>query len=285
MSLARQNSPRITAVPRVVPLDRTYWGLRSPDVTTAPLESARELDKVLPANAFYTHTTAARILGIPLPARLDNESRTHATLAAPDRVPRSRNVIGHGLKMRLGDVVSIDTVLVTGPERTWCDLGGFLSLPELVAAGDYLVHWQNPFTTPFHLACAIERLPNRRHVRILRTAIPYLSDRTDSPPESIVQVILAAGGFPAPVVTRAITDTYGEFVAHTDFLIEELGLLLHYRSATVRCAMDDPDAGLPQDDGYLRGLLVMELDADDLRDPGHLIDRIWNYVRTRRTFG
>jgi hypothetical protein len=285
MSLARQIPPRLTAVPRVVPLDRTYWGLRSPDVTTDPLESARKLDKVLPANAFYTHTTAARILGIPLPPRLDNDPRTHATLAAPGRVSRTRNIIGHGLKMRLGDLVTIDRVLVTGPERTWCDLGGFLSLPELVAAGDYLVHWQNPFTTPFRLACAIERLPNRRYVRILRTAIPYLSDRTDSPPESIVQVILAAGGFPAAVVTRAISDTYGEFVAHTDFLIEELGLLLHYRSANVRSATDDPYEGLPQDDGQSRHPLVMELDADDLRDPGALIDRIWNYVRTRRAFG
>jgi hypothetical protein len=285
MSLARQVPRRIIAVPRVVSPDRTYWGLRSPDLTTGPFEIARELDKKLPRAAFFTHTTAGRILGIPLPARLDYERRKHATVEAPDRVPHSRNIVGHGLKMRYGDVVEIDKVWLTGPERTWCDLGAFLTLPELVAAGDYLVHWQNPLTNPLRLAVAVEHLPNRRHVRILRTAIPFLSDRTDSPAESMVRVILAEGGFPPPVITRAISDAYGEFITHTDFLIEELGLLLHYGSATVGCAMDDPYAGMPQDDGYSRNPLVMNLDAEDLRHPDRLVDRIWNFVRTRRTFG
>ena len=283
MSLAQPITPRVIAVPRVVFADRTYWGLRSPDATADARHSSRLRMPQMPRGAFYTHTTAARLLGIPLPSRLATEKRLHVTMAAPDRHPHTRTVVGHGLMMHRTEIVEIDRTRVTTPERTWCDLGGILTLPELVAAGDFLVHWQDPLTSIPRLACAIEDLPNRRHVRILRAAILYLSDRSDSVPESMLRVILAVGGFPSPVVTRVVSDGYGEFIAHTDFLIEELSLVLHYRSADVRSEVEDPWGEFPPDSGDLAHPLAMELDADDLRDPRGLIDRIWHYVRTRGT--
>jgi hypothetical protein len=281
MTLAQPVPPRLTAVPRVVSPDRTYWGLRSPDSTGKARARARLLRPTLPAQAFFTHTTAARLLGIPLPRRLDADTRLHATMASPERMNHSRGIVGHGLKMRSYDVIEVDAARLTGPERTWCDLGGILSIPELVAAGDFLIHRQDPMTSPFRLACEVEDLPNRRYVRSLRTAVTYLDDLSESPPESMLRVILSAGGFPPPIVTRSLLDGYGEYVAHTDFLVEELGLVLHYRSADTACAVDDPCGGLPYDDGNGSNALVVHLDADDLRDPRGLIDRIWLLVRTR----
>ncbi|PRY69626.1 hypothetical protein B0I08_102303 [Glaciihabitans tibetensis] len=284
MSQPDPNGARLTAVPRVVVPDRTYWGLRSPDTTMELRQRARHFSIMLPRQSFYTHTTAARLHGIPVPARVDGAIRYHVTRAAPDRVASSLGVCGHGLKMGADDVVEHDRVRLTSVERTWCDLGGLLALPDLVAAGDYLIHWQDPLTSQRRLAQAVEQLPNRRNVRILRAAVASLSDRSDSPPESMLRVILAAGRFPPAVVTRVVSDGYGEYIAHTDFLIEELGVLLHYRSADVRGTIDDPWGWSSRDDNPTDGNpLVIELDSDDLRDPAGLIDRIWTCLRTQGT--
>lgn len=152
----------------------------------------------MPRGTVVSHTTAALIFGVPLPTR-HNLDPVHVTSPAPERALRYRGAIGHSTMLGTGDVQVWEGVPVTSPERTWCDLATVLSLPDLVAAGDYLLCWKAPFTSIDRLSDAVERYPSRRGQSLLRRALPLLSSRSRSRPESLVRVALVESHLPDPI--------------------------------------------------------------------------------------
>jgi hypothetical protein len=83
-------------------------------------------------------------------------------------------------------------------ERTWCDLAALLSIPDLVAAGDYLLCWESPKTTLPRLQDAASRYPSRRGKAALTPALALLSTRSRSRPESLLRVALVTSALPHP---------------------------------------------------------------------------------------
>ncbi len=207
-------------------MDRSVWGVRG----RANEESIRTRCELLavrmPTDAFFSHTTAALLLGIPFPPSLAEQRAIHVSVPRPQRAPHASGLKGHSLTID-GDTELVygSTLVHTSAARTWCDLSGILKLTDLVAAGDFLLHWENPLTTREELGSVAGRMSRRRGSRNRAAAFPLLNDRAESRPESILRVLIHLAGLPTPRI-------------------------------------------------YHEGWYVMELNADDLRNPEELIARI-----------
>lgn len=197
-------------------LARLFRGVRLPARTADELTMrCRALQQILPAGAFFSHSTAALHLGIPLPSRLELDSRLHIAVVTPTTTPSIRGVVAH----EFGTAPSSTAVAglrLSSPAVTWAALGESLSIADLVAAGDYLVTGHRPLTTIAELETLVATLGGKRGVRGLREALPQIRVGPRSRRESHVRLLAVAAGLPEPVLNLNLFDAAGRFVAMVD---------------------------------------------------------------------
>ena len=273
---------------RASDLHRGIRGVRSAITPATTAEICKLFTERMPDTAFISHATAAKLHGIPLPYRLEQDVRTHISVPAPARAPHASGVVGHMLQIESHELTVHDELTVTTPIRTWLDLGPMLRLHDLVAAGDHLIHWRLPQATPGELAEALSSRLDRRGRRTIGSALGLLNDRAESPPESILRVIVVQAGLPVPRINHEVSDQFGEFVARTDLVFDEYKIVLEYQGDYHRKTKGQWRADMTRRSKLeALGWKVMELNADDLRDPGELIRRIRSLASlppvTRRT--
>ena len=164
----------------------------------------------------------------------------------------------------------------------WCELGAELALPDLVAVGDFLVHWRLPHTSIAALTSAVMRFPGRRGRAALATAITLLNDRAESPQESRLRVILVQGGLREVVVNLRIATVEG-FEYRADLAFPEAQVLLEYQGdhhrAREQFRADMTRVSRLQAEGWQ----VIFINADDLRDPKELLRRVRRLLAPART--
>ncbi|GAA4190808.1 hypothetical protein GCM10022288_20650 [Gryllotalpicola kribbensis] len=180
----------------------------------------------LPKGWFFSGATAARILGVPVPRRLE-VLEVHVSAPTPKLRPRGRHVRGHcapGAATR-----NFNGHEVREPAELWCELATVLTLDELIQAGDRIISDQ-----PVRLASR-ERLEQvvrahggRRGARLLREALPQLRENVWSPKETWVRLVLLRAGLPEPARNRDIYDARGKRVAIGDLVYDEYMTLVEY---------------------------------------------------------
>jgi very-short-patch-repair endonuclease len=99
---------------------------------------------------------------------------------------------------------------------TWRHLATFLTLDELVVAGDYLVRRKRPLTTIAELDAATTRAGRAKGARNARYALADIRSGTDSPMESVLRLLIIRSGLPEPVIGHTVRDQRGDFVATPD---------------------------------------------------------------------
>lgn len=275
-------------------LDRPFWGIRAPALgphaaASMPHASRADLEALcrallvrMPPAAFFTHSTAALLLGLPVPARLARLRPLHVGCSAPARAMDARDISGHSLRLGPDDLVERGPFLLTAPARTWLDLAALLSLGELVAVGDYLIHWAAPIVTPGELAAALESYPSRSGLANARAALPLLRTRAESPRESVLRVIIVLAGLPEPDCNYTVFDPEGRFLARGDLVYPDYRLFLEYqgdqhRTDRAQWRSDIRRIGRLEDHGWQ----VLQFTDDDLRDPTALVARIARRLRAR----
>jgi hypothetical protein len=263
-------------------LARPFWGVRT--VAGAPtLESlCHALQLRLPPHAFFSHATAAQILGLPVPLRLQSTRPLHVAVVAPTRAVAIRGVIGHRLLIAKNDVGALGALRLTGPVRTWLDLAAQLTLLELVAVGDFLVCWRHPFATVAHVTHAAAAYPGRRGSALIRTALPLLRTRSESPRESMLRVIIVLAGLPEPECNVEIFDPHGLFLARGDLVYRRYKLLLEYQGdyhRTDKHQWRRDIARLSTVEDY--DWKVLQYTDDDLKVPDELVARLERRLRSR----
>lgn len=183
-----------------------------------------------------THSTAARICCICLPAWLDQDWRIHIARRADGCQPRRRNVVGHQLAFRPGEVVMLDGVRLTSPARTWLDLASLLSIDELVAAGDSIVveHGDDfpaprtPLATIPELQKIVGQHPGMRGVKKARLALDLIRVGADSAPETMLRLALVHAGLPEPVLNVVLRNSLGHPVVWPDGAYPDQRIALQY---------------------------------------------------------
>ncbi len=185
-------------------LHAPFHGTRTTATPAASFESrCRALATRMPPGATFSHRTAALLRGMPLPFPAD-DLVLDVTVPSPARAIRRRGTRGHSAVLRASDVEVLVGLPVTSVERTWCDLGLLLDLPDLVAVADFLLWHEAPQTSRAKLAAAIDGYPARAGIRTLRTALALASDHSRSRPESLVRVDLALSRLPTPLANYEV---------------------------------------------------------------------------------
>lgn len=185
-----------------------------------------EAVRVLAADdQFFSHSTAARIHGMPLPSRLEREGRVH--LASPSGRARMRRpgVVGHRIR---STVVVVDGLRVESRIDTFVHLSAILTLEELVAVGDWLVSpaRAEPLTVS-DLSDAVRRLGHARGLNRARHALMLIRVGAESPRETLVR-LLVISALPEPVLQHSVFDASGAFVARLDLSWPALKLGVEY---------------------------------------------------------
>ncbi|MCL2794693.1 MAG: endonuclease domain-containing protein [Microbacteriaceae bacterium] len=179
----------------------------------------------LPRGWFFSGPTAARILGVPLPKRLE---RPEVHVTAPGAfAPRGGFLIGH-----TADAATTTRMFgrrIRVPAELRCELASVLDLDELITAGDRLLS-DKPIllTTRGHLEAAVAAHGSRRGARRLRAALPELREDVWSPRETWTRLILLRAGFPEPERNHRIHGPDGRLIAIGDLVYPKLKIVIEY---------------------------------------------------------
>lgn len=217
----------------------TRQELRSPNLAT-PVLGTRVVDRggtvtraqfldavrsVATDDQFLSHTTAARVHGMPLPARLADDP---VHLAAPTVGSRMRRpgVVGHRLK---AEVVEVDGIRVEHPLDAFVHLATVLTLHELVAVADWLLQERNGLgLTKQHLIERLDHFKGARGLPLLRRAITMARTRVESPRETQLRLVIVGAGLPEPGCNLEVFDDDGTFIARLDLAWPELKVAAEY---------------------------------------------------------
>ncbi len=267
---------------RALDLDRSIWGVRHPDSGDKSLQTRCAMFALrMPGEALFSHATSALLFRAPLPFSLEGDSRLHVAVPSPARAPHAAGILGHSLDLAPEDIVESNGLRHTAAARTWCDLAARLSLLDLVAVGDYLIQRRLRFATQTELAACASRLVGRRGAKRMRESLPLLNDRSESRPESWLRVIIVRAGLPAPSINHAIVDTGTGARYRTDIAFAKHKVLIEYQGDYHRDQKQWRKDMTRRARLEANGWIVMEINADDLRKPHELAERIRTALRSR----
>lgn len=199
-------------------LTSPLWGVRSPatkdfcDALAAPA-------RIIAPDEAFSHQTAARILGLPLPDVWTADEPWHIT--GENELPRlrRRQVTSHrSLDHR--DVVSVAGVRCTHPVVTWADLASTLTVDDLVIMGDAMVQAGGPVRTS-DLRAEVQARARHRGVVRMREALSLVRVGSRSPMETTARLLFRRGGLPEPELNTPVLDDAGGWLAFGDFVWRE----------------------------------------------------------------
>lgn len=209
----------------------------------------------------FSHTSAARLCGAPLPRMSD---AVHVTRRPTSRA-RSRGVVGHrslysGYVLRSG-------LPVSDPATTFLELATMLSLPDLVAVGDYLVldpRVLEPDDLRPHVALSDLRqrcvLGRGRGIRAARAAAELVREGAESRKETQLRLLAMDAGLPEPELGRPLFDGGGHLIGYFDLTWTSARLSAEY----------DGDQHRTSTSQYERDIRRF----DEAADAGHRVIRV-----------
>lgn len=150
-----------------------------------------------------------------------------------------------------------------------------------MAVGDYLIHRRMPFVSISELRRMVATLTGRRGVKRLREALELLNDRAESRPESRLRVILVRSGFDQPTANHVVVQTETGSAMRLDLAFEREKLVLEYQGDYHRTPSQWRKDMTRRARLEAEGWYVMEINSDDLRDPGELLERIASVLSRR----
>ena len=173
-----------------------------------------------PPAAHASHTTAAVLYGIPVPADAD----VHVTVQdARFRRPRP------GLRAHLREAGSICRVVgdirVSDPAQLFVELASSLPFVEAVVAGDAMVRLGLITLRELRAYCVKLR---GKHSRTARRLVRYVREGVDSPMETRLRLLLVLAGLPEPEVNHLIRDEWGAVLRRLDLAYPALKLIIEF---------------------------------------------------------
>jgi very-short-patch-repair endonuclease len=181
----------------------------------------------MPAGAYFSHTTAAELLGVPLPPEAVS-GQLHVSVPAPRTAPRGRGILGHSLGSIAGSCV--EGLPVSDPAHVWCQLAAELRPDDLVAAGDHLLGARRrPASVSVdQLAEVAARMPRSKGGRARAWALPRIRFGADSRPESLLRLFLERLGWEDLEVNEPVPVDGGRMILHPDLSLRAEQIAVEY---------------------------------------------------------
>jgi hypothetical protein len=242
---------------------------------------------VLPAEAAFSHATAVRLRGLPLPLRFEDDG-LHVSVPAKVTVPVPGPLVGHQVSWIRGDVRRVDGLRVTSVERTLCDLAAAgWPLADLLVLADAALR-QSRWTTPERFAASVAGWAGQRGVRVLREVLRLAETRVDSPMETRLRLLLIRAGLPRPVVNEPIWTPDGVYLHTPDLCWPRWRVAVDYDGAhhferggergDWRRRQDVARQELMQENGWVLRIMTA---TDVLARPQLAVDRTRAALRSR----
>lgn len=228
-----------------------------------------------PPDAFVTHTTAARLYGMPVPL----DTTAHVGVSHGDRRRRRTNVRSH--------VVAADTEVVvwrgvraSAPAYVFIQLAELLPLVELVVQGDYLVR-QGCFTPDQLVAICASSTEDYASRALL--AARLVRHGVDSPMETRLRLLLVLAGLPEPTVNHVLRDASGRVRRRFDLCYPGLRLIVEYdgRQHAEDPAQYDHDRDRREELDELGWRVIVVTSEGIYRDPERTLRRVQAALRAR----
>ncbi len=220
----------------------------------------RAADMLMPGIG-AAHLTAARLLGLPLPNRVQDTS-LHVVTADWDRkISRA----GVRARRRRGTAILRWLDLPFGrPADMFIDLAVVLTIDELIAVGDAMVGpWHGPAI--YGLAEFRDYVRGRRYLRQrskVERALDMIRAGVDSPQETRLRLWVIERGLPEPEVHPGIFSPYLDRVIEPDLGFREQRLALEYEGDHHRSSPAQWDSDIRRDEGLRRmGWVVLKVTA------------------------
>ncbi|MDQ1529691.1 MAG: hypothetical protein QOH77_1481 [Actinomycetota bacterium] len=244
------------------------------------LELCRAYVPIMREDQLFSHLTAARLYGFPLPSRRQHGDQLDVWAEAVQ--VKTAGIVGH----RSSPVRSwrhLDLAVVE-PVVALVQLASVLQRDDLILIGDYLLRQKRPLCTPDELIQAVGRAKGVRGIRRLRLALEDIRPGTDSPMETITRILLTRGGLPEPTIHHTIFDDAGSFIGTPDLAYVNEKIAIEYEGEDHRTdravfAEDIERRELMQEAGWY----VIRVISDHVyRYPVWLVERVRRKLVERR---
>jgi hypothetical protein len=246
----------------------------------AVIDLCRAYEPLLRPGEAFSHTTAARLYGAPLPPRALAALPVHVTAPPGTSRARTRGVVGHEATMPV-HLATRYGLPVVSPVTMWVQCAALVDRPDLVAIGDFLLTGvrhgdaaEPPLASIDELQEARRSFRGARGMTSIRWAAERIRAGVDSRPETLARLLLVGAGLPEPVIGPAVVVEGGR-ILHPDLGYPEHSVALEYEGAghlaPVRWKRDIERRELLEDAGWR----VIRATSDDLFDhPEALVRRV-----------
>ncbi|AMM19133.1 hypothetical protein AX769_02025 [Frondihabitans sp. PAMC 28766] len=220
---------------RRVALTRPHHGVRAlaaVETLSDPFEGrCRSLLPALPVGAVFSHSTAARLWGLPVPAALQRaDAELHVTVTRHNAV-RRKGVRGH-VSVSPPSSTMLRGMPLTAPIETWAECRTVLGLDDLVILGDALTGRWSKTSRASELALddlrAAAAKTTGRGVARLRDAAVLMRAGSRSPQETRLRLAIVRAGLPEPLMNVDEYDGAGLWLGFVDFSYRQQRLVLEY---------------------------------------------------------
>ncbi|MGL5818859.1 MAG: hypothetical protein ACRCYR_14925 [Phycicoccus sp.] len=267
---------------RLTPLQRITQTVRDVVSPGTPAARAAAYALALPDDVVFSHVTAARLWGLPLPRHLEARVELDVQRRSGRPAIERRGCISHrGLESR--SVSVLDGLRVTSLADTWVDLGeiatrGGFGRDDLVVAGDAALGRHVPTASPAEdddlaplrpetLAAVLAARVRPRGGVVLAEALGLLRAGVRSPMETRARLVFHDAGFPEPEVNAPVTTPDGGWLAEGDLVWRTQRVVGEYQGEVhadrARRSADADRAGVLRDWGWT----VLEIFAEDVFSP------------------
>lgn len=168
--------------------------------------------------------TAARLYGLPTP---DRDDRIHIGVPPATAVlTQCRGIAVHRMAVSREETRSRHGLPLLTPERLLLHLASLLERTDLVITGDATL--RKGLASTDSLAKLVGANRGRRGVRRLADALPLFEQRTDSPMETRLRLIIVDAGLPRPLANADVFDEAGQWIARPDLLYPRARIAIEY---------------------------------------------------------
>jgi hypothetical protein len=171
---------------------------------------------ILPDHCTFSHLTAVQLLDLPTPFGFKDDATVHVSIPVRANRIRRREIAAHRSGVPDAEIIDIDGLPVTRPERAFVDLAAHFDATYLVPLDDAML--RRGLATVASLGEAIETAAGRRGVAAARRALPRLDSRSKSPSESLLRVRIEDAGMPKLEPNVDVFDSLGCWIATPDLL-------------------------------------------------------------------
>jgi len=250
----------------------------------ADLELARWLAACVPlrADTVLSHSTAARLLRLPLPRIVEELALVHVTTPRQASRPRRRDIRTHHAQLPSEDVRTLWDFRITTAARTYVDMASILGRRALVALGDVVMREHHVSRETLHeVASRRRRYPGRR---LALRSLDWLDPGAESPRESHLRVLLREAALPPPEVNGVIRDGEGRFLARGDLVFRRERVIVEYdgevHAPMAQRAKDAARRARLRENGWI----VVEVVGEDMHSPERVIARVRGALRDGATW-